>query len=173
MDRTIINKKSTRNGCRRIRFSLVIEFLNAKRWTLYPTINGVKANHHRRNENRGRNNRATVANCRLHQLTHRLPLTVVSSGLLNVDANIDDANVHVVEENFSFRLNSAIGNGIIKIIQTLWNERKTEWEGEKIVDNGITLLDRRGVSKNCGKNEQRTLDREARLSANRARGKRV
>lgn len=41
----------------------------------------------------GRNNRATVANCRLHQLTHRLPLTIVSSGLLNVDANIDDVNV--------------------------------------------------------------------------------
>lgn len=124
---------SKRVSSTRIRFSLVIEFLNAKRWTLCPTINGVKANHHRRNENRGRNNRGTVANCRLHQLTHRLPLTVVSSGLLN--ANIEDANVHVVdEENFSFPLD---WNRIIKIIQTLWNERKRdrEWERKWLITN--------------------------------------
>lgn len=81
------------------------EFAFSKRETLKTTWQAVEQltqnQSESSNENRARNNRATVANCRLHQLTRSLALTIVSSGLLN--ANIDDANVHVeyVEENFS------------------------------------------------------------------------
>lgn len=81
------------------------EFAFSKRETLKTTWQAVEQltqnQSESSNENRARNNRATVANCRLHQLTRPLALTIVSSGLLN--ANIDDANVHVeyVEENFS------------------------------------------------------------------------
>lgn len=96
------NKKSTRFFRKR---SVLRVCSFSKRETLKTTWQAVEqltqSQSESSNENRARNNRATVANCRLHQLTRPLALTIVSSGLLN--ANIDDANVHVeyVEENFS------------------------------------------------------------------------